>query len=83
MAAQRRVAMMQGVSGEAECFGRAVVDLTGSDHRTLPLRLLLSGPGPSRKQLAPAESPFRPVAREVRIVAQVFPPVPARPSQAG
>ena len=31
MAAQRRVAMMQGVSGEAECFGRTVVDLAGSD----------------------------------------------------
>jgi hypothetical protein len=31
MAAQRRVAIMQGVGGEAECFGRTVVDLAGSD----------------------------------------------------
>jgi hypothetical protein len=35
MAAQRRVAMMQGVSREAECFGRTVVDLAGSDPSNL------------------------------------------------
>jgi hypothetical protein len=35
MAGQCRVAMMQGVSGEAECFGRTVVDLAGSDPKNL------------------------------------------------
>jgi hypothetical protein len=31
MAAQHRVAVMQGVSGEAECFSRMVVDFADAD----------------------------------------------------
>jgi hypothetical protein len=44
-------------------------------HRTLPPLISLSGPSPIPEQLAgdPAESPFRPVAREMRIVAELFP----------
>jgi hypothetical protein len=52
MVAQRRMAMKQGVSGEAECFGRAIVDLAGAAHNTLPPLISLSGQSPSREAKA-------------------------------